>query len=101
MNDPTSFAPSGSRSVVAEDASGSRLASLEAIKAFALLWICLVHWTEHVIGPWYISNPSNDWPPLAEGIAQLTPISGFGAWDVPLTLLLALGEREIRAFSYF
>ena len=76
-----------------------RLAPLEVIKAFALLWICLVHWAERVFGSWYIANPANDWPPLAERIAQLTPLSGSGFWDIPLTLLLGFARAGDQVFS--
>ena len=78
-----------------------RLAPLEVIKAFALLWICLVHWAERVFGSWYIANPTNDWPPLAERLAQLTPLSGSGVWDIPLTALLGFaraGDQGVQLF---
>ena len=101
MIQPPPLAPASARPLLAEQAPEGRLASLEVVKAFALLWICLVHWTERVFGSWYIANPANDWPPLAERIAQLTPLSGSGFWDIPLTLLLGFaraGDQGVQLF---
>ena len=78
-----------------------RYASLDAIKAFALLWICLVHWTERLFGGWYIANPDNSWPPLADRIAQLMPVSGHGIWDIPLSLLLGFGRAGDQGVQLF
>ena len=101
MSGLTSFATPSSRPLPEEHASACRLAVLDVIKAFALLWICLVHWTERVFGPGYIANPSNEWPPLAERISQLNPFSGHGIWDIPLSLLLGFGRAGDQGVQLF
>jgi Predicted acyltransferases len=64
---------------------------IDGVKALALLWIVLVHWTERVFGAPYFANPNNAWPPLSERVAQLDPLSGFGIWDWPLWILRLVG----------
>ena len=74
---------------------------LDAIKAFALLWICLIHWTQQLFGGWDIANPDNFWPPLADRVAQLMPVSGHGIWDIPLSLLLDFGRAGDQGVQLF
>jgi hypothetical protein len=88
----------GARLPSAGSSKSGRFKSLDAIKAFALLWIC-AHWTERLFGGWYIANPGNFWPPLADRVAQLMPVSGHGVWDIPLSLLLDFGRAGDQAFS--
>lgn len=78
-----------------------RLPWLELIKALALIWIFLNHTAEQLFGYPLIANPSADWPPLAERIAQLAPLNGFDLWDLPLNLLRYfgwLGDQGVQLF---
>lgn len=79
----------------------ARLDWLDGIKAIALCWIIAVHITERIFGYPYIANPTFDWPPLAERIAQLTPIYGYGVWDIPINLIRYvgwLGDQGVQLF---
>ena len=95
------FKTAGVRPAPAAGSRSHRFESLEAIKAFALLWICLVHWTERLFGGWYIANPDNSWPPLADRLAQLMPVSAHGIWDIPLSLLLDFGRAGDQGVQLF
>lgn len=64
---------------------------VEAIKAVALLWIFLNHVSEQLFGIPLISNPILGWLPLSDRISQLTPLDGFGAWNIPVNLLRYIG----------
>ncbi len=68
-----------------------RIAWIDGVKALALLWIALVHWTEQVFGFGYFANPNNHWPPLAERLDQLRPLHDHGLWNLPLSLLRLVG----------
>lgn len=74
-----------------KNSSTQKLVWVEAIKAFALVWIFINHVSEQLFGYPLIANPFAGWPPLSERIAQLNPLTGFGAWDVPVNLLRYLG----------
>jgi peptidoglycan/LPS O-acetylase OafA/YrhL len=67
------------------------LAWVDRLKGLALAWIVLNHLVEHLLGSPWIANPSKDWPPLSERIAQLAPLRGHGFWDLPLNLLRYVG----------
>lgn len=69
----------------------SHIAWVDGVKALALLWIIWEHWTERVFGYAMFANPHNAWPPFAERIDQLYPLSGFGIWDWPLSVLRVVG----------
>lgn len=73
--------------VVAAD----HIAWIDGTKALALLWIVLVHWTERVFGYGDFANPTNAWPPLATRFAQLQPLTDYGVWNWPLSLLRVVG----------
>jgi peptidoglycan/LPS O-acetylase OafA/YrhL len=64
---------------------------VEAIKAIALLWIFLNHVSEQLFGYPLISNPISGWSPFAERVAQLIPLNGYGAWNIPVNLLRYIG----------
>ncbi len=64
---------------------------LDLIKAFALVWIFTNHIAEQLFGYPLIANPTADWPPLAERIAQLAPLKGYGPWSLPLNALRYVG----------
>lgn len=74
-----------------KNSSAQKLVWMEAVKAFALVWIFINHISEQLFGYPLIANPFSGWPPLSERIAQLAPLSGFGAWDIPVNLLRYLG----------
>lgn len=69
----------------------ARLVWVEWIKAIALGWIFLNHVAERVFGYPWIANPSALWPPLAERIAQLAPLHGYGAGDIVANLFRYVG----------
>lgn len=64
---------------------------VEAIKAIALLWIFLNHISEQLFGYPLISNPISGWPPYSERLAQLIPLGGYGAWNIPVNILRYVG----------
>ncbi|QNT70654.1 acyltransferase family protein [Defluviicoccus vanus] len=78
----------GSPGVVAD---ALHLDWIDGTKALALLWIMLVHWTERVFGYGDFANPTNAWPPLAARFAQLQPLTDYGMWNWPLSLLRLVG----------
>jgi peptidoglycan/LPS O-acetylase OafA/YrhL len=81
--------------------AGGPLRWLDLVRGFAIFWIFFNHVAERLFGfPW-IGNPAPGWPPLAERIAQLRPLAGHGAWDLPLTLLRAFGWSGDQGVSLF
>ena len=77
------------------------LSWLDVMKGVAIVWIALDHVAERLLGFPYIANPSRDWPPLAERVAQLRPLHGHGAWDPVLNLLRYVGwsgEQGVQLF---
>jgi peptidoglycan/LPS O-acetylase OafA/YrhL len=77
------------------------LAWVELIKAVGLIGIFLNHLVERILDCPYIANPSQDWPPLWERIAQLKPLDGFGILDIPINLLRYIGwggEHGVQLF---
>ena len=69
----------------------NRFIWIEWIKAIALIWIFLNHASERIFGfPW-IANPSIYWPPLAERISQLSPLSGYGLGNIFVNLFRYVG----------
>lgn len=64
---------------------------LDLIKAVAVVWIFLNHFSEQIFGYPYIANPTPDWPPLAERIAQLAPLQGYGLGGILLNLIRYIG----------
>ena len=71
------------------------------LKATALVWIVWNHVVERLFGFPLAGNPAADWPPLADRIAQLAPLTGQGWLDIPLEsgALDRLGRRPGRAGS--
>lgn len=97
--------PSSSDAPVAPVTSGARaaytLAWVEALKALALIWIFLNHAGEALFGFPYFGNPSPGWPPLADRIAQVTPLTGHGLLDIPLNAARYLGWTGDQGVSVF
>ena len=77
------------------------LAWVDRLKGIALAWIVLNHLVEHLLGSPWIANPSKDWPPLSERIAQLAPLRGHGFWDLPLNLLRYVGWSGDQGVQLF
>lgn len=51
-------------------------------------------------GP-FIANPSANWPPFAERVAQLIPLQGLGIWTIPANALRYIGwfgEQGVQLF---
>ena len=79
-------------SILAQPSSrSSRLFWVEWIKGFALILIFVNHIAERLFSYPYIANPTHVWPPLAERISQLAPLTGFGLAGIPINLLRYLG----------
>jgi peptidoglycan/LPS O-acetylase OafA/YrhL len=78
-----------------------RLAWVDLIKALALIWIVVNHISERIFGSPLIANPTADWPPLAERLAQLRPLTGYGVWDIPLNLLRYVGWSGDQGVQLF
>jgi peptidoglycan/LPS O-acetylase OafA/YrhL/lysophospholipase L1-like esterase len=74
---------------------------LDQLKGIGLIAIFLVHATERLFkGPMF-SNPTGDWPPLADRIAQMAPLTGFGAANIPLNLLRYVGWMGDQGVQLF
>lgn len=69
----------------------ARLASLDLIRATAVIWIFLNHVAERLFSFPYIANPGAGWPPLAERVQQLQPLAGYGVWTLPANILRYVG----------
>ncbi|HEY9597467.1 MAG TPA: acyltransferase, partial [Cyanophyceae cyanobacterium] len=80
---------------------GKRLDWIDQMKAIAIIWIILNHIIERLFGSPYIANPSANWPPLAERIAQLQPLEGHGFWDIFLNSLRYLGWAGDQGVQLF
>lgn len=83
------------------EVSRARWHTLECIRAFALLWVVLVHIAEQVFPGWELANPTNHWPPLAERIGQLAPFTGYGIWDIPAWLFVNFALAGDQAVAVF
>ena len=82
-------------------ATAPRLAWLDGLKGAAITWIVINHLSEAIWGGPYLANPSSHWPPLADRLAQLAPLTGHGAWDLPLNLLRWVGWLGDQGVSLF
>jgi peptidoglycan/LPS O-acetylase OafA/YrhL len=51
-----------------------RIAWLDVLKGFAILWIIWNHVAERIWGGPYFANPYAGWPPLAERLTQAAPL---------------------------
>ena len=74
---------------------------VDLIKAIALFGVFLNHIVERILGFPQIANPKAAWPPFSERLAQLSPLTGHGAWNVPLNLLRWtgwFGEHGVELF---
>lgn len=78
-----------------------RLGWLEVVKAVALLWIVWNHIAERLFGFPLAANPSADWPPLADRVAQLAPLLGHGWLGVPLNVLRWIGWAGDQGVQLF
>jgi peptidoglycan/LPS O-acetylase OafA/YrhL len=77
--------------MAASTSATPRLAWVDYLKAIALLWIFINHVAERLFGFPLIANPRAEWPPFAERLAQLQPLEGFGALDIPFNILRYIG----------
>jgi peptidoglycan/LPS O-acetylase OafA/YrhL len=78
-----------------------KLIWIELIKAFALVWIFINHTSEQLFGFPMFANPISGWPPLSERIAQLSLLSGYGLWDIPVNLLRYIGWTGDQGVQLF
>ncbi len=55
---------------------------VDVARGFATIWIVLVHFVERWAVGAYFGNPSAQWPPLADRLAQIhpLPIGGLDGW---------------------
>ena len=70
------------RTLSSPQESDHQLAWIDLMKGVALLWVFLNHCTDQVPGPQFFAYPIADWSTFAERIRQLTPISGYGVWNL-------------------
>jgi peptidoglycan/LPS O-acetylase OafA/YrhL/lysophospholipase L1-like esterase len=89
------------RPVRASAPSAARLAWVDGLKAFALVWIVWNHVAERVFGFPFAANPAADWPPLQDRIAQLAPLRGHGWLDVPLNAARWIGWSGDQGVQLF
>lgn len=68
-----------------------KLIWIDLMKAIAIGWVFLNHAIELIFGYPLILNPTANWPPFAERLAQLRPLTEYGWWNIPLNLLRYLG----------
>lgn len=92
---------SGIAPSLAPASRSDRLAWVEVVKAVALCWIVWNHVAERLFGFPFAGNPTADWPPLAERVAQLRPLVGHGWRDVPLDLLRWIGWTGDQGVQLF
>ena len=74
---------------------------LDGIRGIAILWIFLVHFVERYLPGSLFANPGANWPPFAERIAQLAPLSGSGFSAVFANVLRYvgwLGDQGVQLF---
>ena len=86
------------------EAVGTRFSGLEwvdRLKGVAMLWVVLNHIVEQLVGGNYAGDPTGDWPPLAQRIAQFRPVHGNGLLDWPLTVVRDFGWLADQAVSLF
>jgi peptidoglycan/LPS O-acetylase OafA/YrhL/lysophospholipase L1-like esterase len=74
---------------------------LEVVKGVALVWIVWNHVAERLFGFPLAGNPAAGWPPLAERMAQLRPLTGHGWLDLPLNLLRWVGWAGDQGVQLF
>lgn len=77
------------------------LAWVDRLKGAALVWIFLNHAVERIFGFPYMANPTADWPPLGDRVAQLAPTTGNGLWDIPLNALRYVGWTGDQGVQLF
>lgn len=71
------------------------------IKGIAFFFVFGTHWTERLFGYVYWGNPTYDWPPLAARIGQLKPLTGYGAFDLPINLARYIGWNGTQGVQLF
>jgi len=74
---------------------------LDLVKAVAIAWIFLNHWSERLFGGPLIANPYSGWPPLAARVAQLRPLADYGPWNPLLNLLRYVGWAGDQGVQLF
>jgi peptidoglycan/LPS O-acetylase OafA/YrhL len=74
---------------------------VDVLKALALAWIFLNHIVEQIFGSPYIGNPGFGWQPLSERIAQLSPLTGSGWFDLPINFARYAGWLGDQAVGIF
>ncbi len=77
-----------------------RIAWLDVVRAVALLWIVFNHCVEQLVGGAFLGNPTADWPPFGERVAQLlSPVGhGWSILGVALRDLAWLGDEGVGVF---
>ncbi len=72
-------------------AGPGRLVWPDLLKAVAMAWIFLNHVVEPLFGYPLIANPAPGWPPFADRLEQLRPLTGYGVATVPVNAARYLG----------
>lgn len=75
---------------------------LDAVRAFAIVWVFINHVAEKLFGTGsFFANPRENWPDLDDRLSQIEPLSGSGIWDVlwnPLRYTGWLGDTGVQLF---
>jgi peptidoglycan/LPS O-acetylase OafA/YrhL len=78
------------------------LAWLEALKGAAIVWVILNHVAERVWGAPLAGNPAQNWPPLADRIAQWAPLrTGHASADIVTNALRSIGWTGDQGVTLF
>ena len=75
---------------------------LDRLKAVGIVGVILNHLVERLFPAAYFSNPVQNWGSIADRVTQvITPLSGYGWADLPLTVVRDagwLGEQGVQLF---
>ncbi|MFN8545790.1 MAG: acyltransferase family protein [Candidatus Binatia bacterium] len=74
---------------------------LDPLKGVAMAWIFANHVSERLFSYPLIANPTHGWPPLADRVAQLRPLTGHGLLDPLLNLLRWVGWAGDQGVQLF
>jgi peptidoglycan/LPS O-acetylase OafA/YrhL len=74
---------------------------LDQIRGIGLILVFLAHGMEQILEPPFFSNPMPNWPPLADRIAQILPLTELGWANLPVNLLRYLGYLGDQGVQLF
>src|SRR5262245_46029967 len=71
------------------------------VKGLAFFFVFIDHVAERLFGFSYFANMTYNWPPLADRINQLQPISGYGILGVPVNALRYVGWNGAQSVQLY